>query len=77
MFQVFKTCKHFLRTIPNLVYDTANVEDVNSDQEDHIYDECRYVLMESPISPRKRTAPPPIQDDPLELSPRSVKFFRI
>ena len=77
MFQVFKTCKHFLRTIPNLVYDTANVEDVNSEQEDHIYDECRYVLMESPISPRKRTAPPPIQDDPLELSPRSVKFFRI
>lgn len=77
MFQVFKTCRHFLRTIPNLVYDTANVEDVNSDQEDHIYDECRYVLMESPISPRKQTVAPPQKDDPLELSPRSVQFFRI
>ena len=77
MFQVFNTCRHFLRTIPNLVYDTANVEDVNTDQEDHIYDECRYVLMESPISPRKRAEPPPRRDDPLELSPRSVKFFRI
>lgn len=77
MFQVFKTCRHFLRTIPNLVYDTANVEDVNSDQEDHIYDECRYVLMESPISPRRQTVAPPQKDDPLDLSPRSVQFFRI
>ena len=77
MLQVFKTCRHFLRTIPNLVYDGANVEDVNTAQEDHIYDECRYVLMESPISPRKQAAPPPRRDDPLELSPRSVKFFRI
>ena len=47
MFQVFSTCRHFLRTIPNLVYDTADVEDVDSAQEDHIYDECRYVLMEN------------------------------
>ncbi len=77
MFQVFRTCKHFLRTIPNLVYDSANVEDVDSAQEDHIYDECRYVLMESPISPRRQTVKPPQPDDPLELSPRSVKFFRI
>lgn len=77
MFQVFNTCKHFLRTIPNLVYDTANVEDVDSSQEDHIYDECRYVLMENPISPRKRAEVLPLREDPLDLAPQSVKFFRI
>lgn len=77
MFQVFNTCKHFLRTIPNLVYDTANVEDVDSSQEDHIYDECRYVLMENPISPRKRAEALPLREDPLDLAPQSVKFFRI
>lgn len=53
MFQVFKSCKHFIRTIPTLTYDEKHVEDVNTSQEDHIYDECRYVLMQSPISPRK------------------------
>ena len=48
-FQVFKTCKHFIRTVPNLVYDEANVEDVDTDGEDHIYDEWRYVCMRNPI----------------------------
>ena len=50
MFQVFNTCRHFIRTLPNLVYDESNVEDIDTRQEDHIYDECRYVLMENPIS---------------------------
>ena len=45
MLQVFDTCKHFIRTIPSLVYDDRHVEDINTDQEDHIYDMCRYVLM--------------------------------
>lgn len=34
-FQVFNTCKHFIRTVPNLVYDETNVEDVDTDGEDH------------------------------------------
>ena len=28
MLQVFNTCKHFIRTIPNLVYSESNVEDL-------------------------------------------------
>lgn len=78
MFQVFNTCKHFIRTIPNLVYDEANVEDVNSSGEDHIYDECRYVLMEHPLAPRARTLAPRDANDPLELCEQPpIKFFRI
>ena len=76
MLQVFNTCKHFIRTIPNLVYDESNVEDIDTRQEDHIYDECRYVLMENPISPPRHTSAPPVLDDPLELH-RKAKFLRI
>ncbi len=77
MLQVFNTCRHFIRTLPNLVYDEADVEDIDTRQEDHSYDECRYVLMEHPLSPRARAVPPPPKDDPLELSPRAVRFFRV
>lgn len=48
---VFSTCKHFIRTIPNLVYSESNVEDVDTDGEDHIYDELRYVCMANPTTP--------------------------
>lgn len=65
--------------IPNLVYDESNVEDIDTTQEDHIYDECRYVLMENPISAAKHTQPPPMLDDPLDMDPRKDKtrFMRI
>lgn len=66
MFQVFNTCRHFIRTIPTLVYSERHVEDVDTTQEDHIYDECRYVLMESPISPRRNVLDPPPAFDPLD-----------
>ncbi|MBQ7357418.1 MAG: terminase family protein [Clostridia bacterium] len=46
---VFSTCKNFIRTFPCLVYDTTDVEDVDTSGEDHIYDELRYVCMERPI----------------------------
>ncbi len=69
MLQVFSTCKHFIRTIPNLVYDESNVEDIDTRQEDHIYDECRYVLMENPISPPAAAAAPPSAGRPAGAAP--------
>ena len=50
MFYVFSTCKHFIRTVPSLVYSQVDVEDVDTEGEDHIYDECRYVCMDSPCA---------------------------
>lgn len=50
MLYVFDTCKHFIRTVPNLVYSETDVEDVDTDGEDHIYDECRYMCMEYPVA---------------------------
>ena len=76
MLQAFDTCRHFIRTIPNLVYDESNVEDIDTRQEDHIYDECRYVLMEHPLSPPAHTAPAPVRDDPLELSGKA-RVYRV
>lgn len=82
MFQVFSTCKHFIRTIPTLVYDESKVEDINTDQEDHIYDMCRYVMMEHPLSPRMNEDTRKLGDDPLDLRQDSqqadkYRFYRI
>ena len=74
MFQVFNTCKHFIRTFPSLVYDETNVEDIDTEQEDHIYDECRYVLMENPITPRRNVKEKSPKSDPLNLYADSRKY---
>ena len=66
MLYVFDTCRHFIRTVPALVYDESNVEDIDTDGEDHIYDELRYVCMENPIAPRKRAPVKPKPYNPLD-----------
>ena len=72
MFYVFNTCKHFIRCIPSLVYDETNVEDVDTKQEDHNYDEWRYICMSRPIEPRVNVQPDdigwePPPEDPLDI----------
>ena len=63
--QAFSTCRHFIRTIPALVYDASDVEDVDTAGEDHIYDELRYVCMRNPVPAPERKAPAPERFDPL------------
>ena len=67
MLYVFSTCRNFIRTVPNLVYDEKDVEDVDTDGEDHIYDQLRYVCMKNPIAPRIRRASTAVEYDPLDL----------
>ena len=52
--QVFEGCRHFIRTVPALVYDESDVEDVDTEGEDHIYDELRYVCMRNPVPAPER-----------------------
>ena len=67
MFQVFNTCKHFIRTVPALCYSETDVEDVDTSAEDHIYDECRYVFMARPIAARGINKTPEIDlENPFE-----------
>ena len=68
MIYVFKNCRHFIRTVPNLVYDSTNVEDIDTRSEDHIYDCVRYVLMDNPINPRKNSLTKTYGEDPLDMN---------
>jgi len=67
MFQVFSSCRNFIRTVPALTYSASDVEDVDTAGEDHIYDMARYVLMERPLSPPQPKTPVLLPDDPLDL----------
>lgn len=58
---VFSTCTDWLRTVPNLPYSTKKPEDIDTDAEDHSYDDTRYFLMSRPVvvKPRKQREPKP------------------
>jgi hypothetical protein len=43
-FKVFENCVHFIRTVPDLLRNPNDPEDVDSDMEDHVADEWRYAL---------------------------------
>lgn len=75
MLYVFNTCKHFIRTVPNLVYDEKDVEDIDTDGEDHIYDMARYVLMENPIAPRLKPVPVVKPYDPLSVDNSTAERY--
>lgn len=42
---VFDTCRHFIRTVPTLPRDPKKLDDVDTNAEDHVYDETRYEIM--------------------------------
>jgi len=42
---VFNNCSHFIRTVPVLPRDTRRIDDVDTEAEDHVYDETRYRIM--------------------------------
>lgn len=67
MFYVFKNCKGFIRTIPLLMYDEHKPEDIDTDGEDHIADEWRYLLMSRPIKPRMAVKPDKYSETPMAM----------
>lgn len=58
--KIFDTCKHFIRTVPALMPDPNNIEDVDTKMEDHVWDELMYALR-----PIRRTPDDEQQADPL------------
>lgn len=82
MMYVFKNCEAFIRTIPLLVYDEHKPEDLDTEGEDHVADEVRYMCMLNPINPPKAPARPPKPYDPLDLEDLTEErseftFYRI
>lgn len=69
-FYVLDSCRDFIRTIPTLVYDEHNPEDLDSKGEDHAADAWRYFLMSRPCKPIIVEKPyrPPFGINPLEQS---------
>jgi hypothetical protein len=66
MMYVFRSCEQFIRTIPNLVYDLRNVEDIDTSLEDHDYDAMRYFFMMNPLAQTESSTPTaPPRWDPL------------
>ncbi|UCE51990.1 MAG: hypothetical protein JSV31_22425, partial [Desulfobacterales bacterium] len=49
MLVVYEDCKQFRRTIPSLSMDEDNPEDIDSEQEDHQYDEAALICMHRPL----------------------------
>lgn len=52
-FFAFTDQKHFWRCMQEMREDPKNPDDVDTDQEDHIYDEFRYSCMFKPVRPKK------------------------
>ena len=42
-------CKAIIRTLPMLLHDPNNIEDVDTDSEDHAADSVRYATMSRPF----------------------------
>lgn len=61
---VFSTCTDFIRTIPTLPYSLTKVEDVDSNAEDHAYDETRYFLMARPMKAKTSVSRSEAEFDP-------------
>ena len=76
MMYIFSTCKAFIRTIPELQYSDTKPEDLDTDGEDHVADEARYMCMARPIKPRDAIKDKkPVLDDPLDLSKEKYQQY--
>ena len=71
---VFSNCAGFRRTVPGLMYSETKPEDLDTDGEDHIADEWRYMCMSRPIKPVLPKIPPVLHtSDPLNTLTDSIK----
>ena len=46
---VFSTCKHFIDLVPSLPRDEADQDDVDTESEDHMGDEVRYMVLDQAV----------------------------
>ena len=71
-YYVFNNCRGFIRTIPGLMYSETKPEDLDTDGEDHIADEWRYLCMSRPVRPILPDEPETLfTSDPLNMIDRN------
>ena len=57
MLYIADCCEDTIRTLPVLQHDDTDIEDLDTDAEDHAADELRYAMMSRPWQPRSRPTP--------------------
>ena len=77
MIYFFENCRNIIRTLPQLGYDSTRPEDVDTSQEDHLYDALKYFLMMNPIGMRPCSEPKkkefnPFDTEEISLYPRFI-----
>lgn len=50
MMMIYENCHQFIRTIPNIVVDENNIEEISDKCEDHILDDACLICMDRPLS---------------------------
>ena len=63
----FNTCIHSIRGMKSLTYSLSDIEDVDTNQEDHLYDVLRYCLMARPLAHLKPALPKLYSANPLDI----------
>ena len=63
---VFSNCKAFLRTIPLMAFHKSRPEDLDTELEDHVADEWRYLCMSRPVAPLRPVEQRELLIDPLK-----------
>ena len=63
---VFSNCKAFIRTVPLMMYHKHRPEDLDTELEDHVADEWRYLCMSRPVAPLRPVAQKDYVIDPLK-----------
>lgn len=71
--QVHQNCTNLIRTLPELVYDEDNPEDIDTDQEDHAYDSVSYGLM----TIRPQTGDPRLINTQPLVAPQQPKLWPV
>lgn len=77
MMYVFSNCRGFIKTFPSLVYSRTDPEDLDTEGEDHIADEVRYMCMAHPIAPVKEAAPAKAMLSPLSDDRISYNYYLV
>lgn len=70
MIFIMDCCHHLLRTLPMIPTDKVNLDDIDTDSEDHAADSLRYGCMARPYTP-----PPPPEKRSEQLFGRSLNSF--
>ena len=63
---VFSNCKAFIRTVPLMVFHKSRPEDLDTELEDHVCDEWRYLCMSRPVAPLRPVERREMMIDPLK-----------